>query len=243
MFDGTTENGYSDILKPALPDVKAAWYRLNRQDKYKVTINNEMLTNAFTSWNTLEGTIAAIVDSLYNGNTIDEFKYTKQLIDDALTGTKLNTVTVTAPTNRDTAAAFQQTIQNLSLQFQFPSTAYNNYTKMGGTGARTTWSSIEDQIIIINAEVASAVGVQFLAAAFNLSYADYATKQIIVDSFAPSSKCLAILADVNAFQIREKLRRMTNFYNAGNMAWQYYFHCWDTFSLSPFHNAVALVTE
>lgn len=243
VFDGTTENGYSDILKPALPDVKAAWYRLNRQDKYKVTINNEMLTNAFTSWNTLEGTIAAIVDSLYNGNTIDEFKYTKQLIDDALTGTKLNTVTVTAPTNRDTAAAFQQTIQNLSLQFQFPSTAYNNYTKMGGTGGRTTWSSIEDQIIIINAEVASAVGVQFLAAAFNLSYADYATKQIIVDSFAPSSKCLAILADVNVFQIREKLRRMTNFYNAGNMAWQYYFHCWDTFSLSPFHNAVALVTE
>ena len=114
---------------------------------------------------------------------------------------------------------------------------------MGGTGGRTTWSSIEDQIIIINAEVASAVGVQFLAAAFNLSYAEYATKQIIVDSFAASSKCLAILADVNAFQIREKLRRMTNFYNAGNMAWQYYFHCWDTFSLSPFHNAVALVTE
>lgn len=242
-FDGTTENGYSDILKPAVPDVKAAWYRLNRQDKYKVTINNEMLTNAFTSWNTLEGTIAAIVDSLYNGNTIDEFKYTKKLIDDALAGAKLNTVTVTAPTNKDTAAAFQQTVQNLSLQFQFPSTTYNNYVKMGGVGARTTWSSVDDQIIIINAEAAATVGVQFLAAAFNLSYAEYATKQIIVDSFATASKCVAILADVNAFQIREKLRRMTNFYNAGNMAWQYYFHCWDTFSLSPFHNAVALVTE
>ena len=114
---------------------------------------------------------------------------------------------------------------------------------MGGTGARTTWSSVDDQIIIINAEAASTVGVQFLAAAFNLSYAEYATKQIIVDSFATASKCVAILADVNAFQIREKLRRMTNFYNAGNMAWQYYFHCWDTFSLSPFHNAVALVTK
>lgn len=241
-FDGKTENGYSDILKPQLPDTKAAWYRLNRQDKYKVTINNEMLTNAFVSWDALENFIASIVDTLYNANTIDEFKYTKQIITDVVNQNHMVTRTVTMPTNKDTGEAFQQAVQELSLGFMFPSTAYNNYIMMGGTGnPRTTWSDLSDQIIIIRADVASAVGVRFLAGAFNLSYAEYATKQIIVDSFAAPS-VLAVVADVNAFQIREKLRRFTTFYNAGNMAWQYYLHAWDTYSMSPFHNCVALVT-
>lgn len=240
-FDGTTETGYSDILKPALPDTKAVWYRLNRQDKYKVTINNEMLTNAFTSWDKLETFIASLVDTLYNGNTIDEFKYTKQIITDVVNQNHMVTKTVTMPTNKETGESFQQAVQELSLGFLFPSTAYNNYVMMGGTGPRTTWTDKADQIIILRADVASAVGVRFLAGAFNLSYAEYATKQIIVDTFA-NDKVLAVVADVNAFQIREKLRRFTNFYNAGNMAWQYYLHCWDTFSMSPFHNCVALVT-
>lgn len=240
-FDGTTENGYSDILKPALPDTKAAWYRLNRQDKYKVTINNEMLTNAFVSWDKLEAFIASLVDTLYNGNTIDEFKYTKQIITDVVNQNHMVTKTVTMPTNKETGEAFQQAVQELSLGFLFPSTAYNNYVMMGGTGPRTTWTDKSDQIIILRADVASAVGVRFLAGAFNLSYAEYATRQIIVDTFA-NDKVLAVVADVNAFQIREKLRKFTTFYNAGNMAWQYYLHAWDTFSMSPFHNCVAIVT-
>ena len=240
-FDGKTEDGYSDILKPALPDTKAAWYRLNRQDKYKVTINNEMLTNAFVSWDKLEAFIASLVDTLYNGNTIDEFKYTKQIITDVVNQNHMVTKTVTMPTNKETGEAFQQAVQELSLGFLFPSTAYNNYVMMGGTGPRTTWTDKSDQIIILRADVASAVGVRFLAGAFNLSYAEYATRQIIVDTFA-NDKVLAVVADVNAFQIREKLRKFTTFYNAGNMAWQYYLHAWDTFSMSPFHNCVAIVT-
>lgn len=240
-YDGT-DTGMADLLKVQKPDVKAAWYRLNRTEKYKVTINNEQLTNAFTSYPNLEGFIAMIVDTLYNGATIDEFKYTKQLITDAYAGNKINTLTVTNPTNADTGRAFQVALRNLSLQYTFPSTTYNNYVKMGGTGARTSWSPIEDQIIIIRADVASQIGVEVLAAAFNISYSDYLARQIIVDSFDAGNKVLAVLADEKAFQIREKLRQFATFWNASSLSWQYYFHCWDTFSLSPFHNCTALVT-
>lgn len=236
-----TDTGMADLLKNAPPDVASAYYRLNRTDKYKVTINNAELTNAFRSWQNLENFIAAIVDSLYNGNAIDEFKYTKQLVTDAITANKMTTVTVTNPTDKATAEQFQTELQGLSLAFTFPSTQYNNYVKMGGTeGARTTWSSIDDQIIIIRGDVAASVGVKFLAGAFNLSYADYATRQVVVDDFA-NPNVLAVLADKRAFEIREKMRRFTEFYNAATMAWQYYYHAWDLFSLSPFHNAVAVV--
>lgn len=240
-YDGT-DTGMADLLKVQKPDVKAAWYRLNRTEKYKVTINNDQLTNAFVSYANLESFIAMIVDTLYNGATIDEFKYTKQLITDAYTANKINTITVVNPTNSDTGRQFQVALRNLSLQFTFPSSTYNNYVKMGGTGARVTWSPIEDQVIIIRSDVAANIGVEVLSAAFNISYADYLARQIIVDSFDTNSKVLAVLADEKAFQIREKLRQFATFYNAASLSWQYYYHCWDTFSLSPFHNCTALVT-
>ena len=239
-YDGT-ETGMQDLLVMHKPDSAPAWYRLNRQDKYRVTINNDQLGNAFLSWGNLENFIGQITDSLYNGNTISEFSYTKQIVTDAVTASRLPTVTTVMPSNETTAKQFQTSLRNLSMQFTFPSTTYNPYTVMGGTaGARTTWSSIDDQIIIIRADVAAAVGVELLSAAFNISYSDYLARQIIVDNLGDN--CLAVLADVEAFQIWEKLRRFTTFYNASALNWQYYYHAWDIFALSPFHNCVALVT-
>lgn len=241
-YDGT-ETGMQAILKMTKPDVAATWYRLNRQDKYPVTINNEQLTNAFTSWGALESLIQGIVDSLYNANTIDEFKYTKELVTSAITDNKLQTVTAVLPTNEATGKQFQVALRNLSMLFTFPSSKYNNYKLMAGTGnARTTWSPIEDQLIIIRADVAANVGVEVLSAAFNISYADYLARQIIVDELGTDGKTLAVLCDTKAFQIREKLRRFTTFYNGSAMNWNYWLHAWDTFSLSPFHNCVALRT-
>lgn len=242
-YDGTN-TGLADILTLQKPDTAAAWYRLNRQDKYKVTINNEQLTNAFVSWGTLENFIGQITDTLYNGNTIDEYRYTKQIITDALTNNRLQTVTTVMPVDEATGKQFMSALRNLSLQFTFPSTNYNCYTLMGGTGSpRVTWSPISRQVILVRADVASAVGVEVLAAAFNLNYSDYLARQIIVDSFDENNRCLAVLCDERAFQIREKLRRFATFYNASGLSWQYYYHAWDTFSLSPFHNLVALTTS
>lgn len=241
-YDGT-DAGLADILTVSKPDTEAAWYRLNRQDKYKVTINNEQLTSAFTSWGTLENFIGQITDSLYNGNTIDEYRYTKQIITDALAASRLQTVNTVMPVDEATGKQFMSSLRNLSLQFTFPSTQYNCYQLMGGTGnPRVTWSPIDRQVILIRADVASAVGVEVLAAAFNLNYSDYLARQIIVDGFDTDNRCLAVLCDERAFQIREKLRRFATFYNASGLSWQYYYHAWDTFSLSPFHNLVALTT-
>lgn len=241
-YDGT-DTGLADILTVQKPDTAAAWFRLNRQDKYKVTINNEQLTSAFTSWGALENFIGSITDSLYNGNTIDEYKYTKQIITDALTANKIGTIQTVEPVDESTGKRFMSTLRNLSLQYTFPSTQYNNYQRMGGTGnERVTWTPIARQIILVRADVASAVGVEVLAAAFNLNYSDYLARQIIVDTFDTENHCLAVLCDERAFQIREKLRRFATFYNASGLSWQYYYHAWDTFSLSPFHNLMALTT-
>lgn len=241
-YDGTN-TGMSALLTVNKPDSKAAWYRLNRTDKYTVTVERDLLSNAFTSWENLDNYIGQIVDSLYNGNTIDEFKYTKQIIADGLNANHINRRVVANPVDEATSKTFVKELRSLSLLFTFPSTQFNNYVAMGGVGARTSWTPIDRQVIIIRADVATNVGVETLAAAFNISYADYLARQIIVDNFgADQTKVLAVLTDTRAFQIREKLRQFATFFNPSALAWQYYYHAWDTFSLSPFHNLVALTT-
>lgn len=236
-------NNFNGILTPVSPDVKAAYYRRNRRDKYKVTIKNEQLTAAFTSWGNLEALIAGIVNSLYNGNTIGEFTLTKELLGSAVAVAKINQIVNPLPTTEALASGFLTSLRAVSSGMTFPSSTYNNYTLMGGAGnAIVNWTPVEDQIIIVRSDVAASVDVQKLSAAFNLSYADYVAQQVVVDKFDGAPNMYAFVGSRRIFQIWENLRRMTEFYNSEVMAWTYWWHCWDTYALSPFENGVAYVT-
>lgn len=237
-------NNFQGILTPETPDVKAVYYRRNRQDKYKVTIKNAQLEAAFTSWTNLEGLIASIVDSLYNGNTIGEFNATKFIVGDAVSKGKINQIVAPLPNTEASATQFLTSLRGTSSGMTFPSSKYTNYTLMGGTGEPVVnWTPVGEQLIIVRSDVAANVDVQKFSAAFNLSYADYTAKQIVVDEFNNAPNMYALVCDRAFFQIWEKLRRMTEFYNSEVMAWSYWWHCWDTFALSPYANAVAFVTQ
>lgn len=239
-YDGG-ETGMADILKMHKPDVATVYYRRNRQDKYPVTINNDELRGAFTAWSKMEDLIAAIVDSVYNGNTIDEYRYTQQIITDAVTAGRLPVQTIVNPIDQATGKQFMKTLRSLSLLFTFPSSNYNGYSQITGNSKRIEMTPISDQIIIIRADVASSIGVDVLSSLFHVEYADYMARQIIVDNFG-DPKVLALLADKKAFLIYEQLRRFATFFNPSSLGWQYYFHAWDVFAMSPLKNCVVLKT-
>lgn len=235
---------FQGVLTKHTPDVKAAYYRLNRRTKYAATIMNASLRAAFTSWTGLEDLIASIVDSLYNGNTIGEFNLIKNLVGGAAMAAKIQQRQVAMPVDEPTAKAFSAVVRGLSMGMKFPSTAYNSYALLGGTGDPvTSWNDNEETVIILRADVASNVDVQWMASAFNLSLTDYMSRQIVVDNFGPATNVLAVVASVKAFQIRDNLRQMAEFFNGNTLAWTYWWHCWDTYALSPFQNIVALVTN
>lgn len=236
-------NNFQGILTPETPDVKAAYYRRNRRTKYKVTIKNEQLTAAFNSWGNMEALLASIVNSLYNGNTIGEFNLVKDLLGGATVSAKLPQVVAPIPTTDATAKSFMQTLRAISFGMTFPSTNYNGAELNGADSPVTNWTSPEEQIIIVRSDVAASVDVNALAAAFNLSYANYIAQQVIVDNFSTASNMIAFIGDRRIFQIRENLRKMTEFYNGEVMAWTYWYHCWDTYALSPFDNGVSIVTS
>lgn len=224
------------------PDTHVAYYRRNRQDLYTKTIAREGLQGAFVSWEEFENYIAGITNSLYSGNYIDEFKYTKKLVDGAYDAGKVIQKQVTLPTNEATSKAFLKEVRALYDNMTFPSTEYNAYSKFSGAkGTITTWTDSDRICLIVRADIMAEVDVEALASAFNIDKANFIGRVIKVDKFE-NEEILGVVCDEAWLQIYDNIFRFDEFYNARTMSWNEYLHAWGTYAICPFANAVALVT-
>ena len=224
------------------PDTHVAYYRRNRKDLYTKTITREGLQGAFISWEKFEDYISAITTSLYSGNYISEFNYTKQLIDGAYDNGKVIVETVNAVTDASSAKAFVKKARALYSKLKFPSSNYNAYSKFSGAkGTITTWTDENRIVLIVKSDVMAEVDVEVLAAAFNIDSAKLMGRIVEVDSFE-NDEIQAVLCDEAWLQIYDNILRFDEFYNARVMAWNEYLHAWGTFAICPFANAVVLAT-
>ena len=224
------------------PDTHVAYYRRNRKDLYTKTITREGLQGAFVSWEKFEDYISAITTSLYSGNYISEFNYTKQLIDGAYDNGKVIVETVNAVTDASSAKAFVKKARALYSKLKFPSSNYNAYSKFSGAkGTITTWTDENRIVLIVKSDVMAEIDVEVLAAAFNIDSAKLMGRIVEVDSFE-NDEIQAVLCDEAWLQIYDNILRFDEFYNARVMAWNEYLHAWGTFAICPFANAVVLAT-
>ena len=224
------------------PDTHVAYYRRNRKDLYTKTITRENLQGAFVSWNDFENYISAITTSLYSGNYIDEFEYTKSLVDGAYDNNKIIVETVSAVTDEATAKAFVKKARALYTKMKLPSTQYNAYSKFSGAkGTIKTWTDEDRIVLIVKADVMAEVDVDVLARAFNIDSTKLLGRVIEVDQFE-NEEIQAVICDEAWLQIYDNILRFDEFYNARVMAWNEYLHAWGTFAICPFANAICLAT-
>lgn len=233
----------TDLLKRKLPDTKTIFHRLNRQDKYTVSISNPQLRQAFTSWENLESLLNSIVTSLYSGNYLDEFILCKNTLASAIAENKCVKQTITPITDETTAKAFITTVRLYHRNITFPSTNYNAYSLSGGAGNPvTTWTPAEDIRFIMRSDIEAFTDVNVLASAFNMSKADFLGATLVVDDFGTPENCVAMMFDKSYTQIYDNYREMTEFFNGDTLTWNYYYHVWQTYSVSTLCNAIAFIT-
>ena len=225
------------------PDTHVAYYRRNRQDMYTKTISREALQGAFESWDNFEGYVASITNSLYSGNYISEFNYTKDLIDGAFDNGKIITKVVTNPTDEASSNAFLKEVKTVYDMMTFPSSEYNAYSKFSGAkGTITTWTEPGRIVLIVRADVMNTIDVDALARAFNIDKASFMGRIYKVDKFR-NENLLGVICDEAFLQIYDNVFRFDEFYNARVMAWNQYLHAWSVFAICPFANAVAICTK
>lgn len=219
-----SNTGMAKLLTITDPDTHVAYYRRNRQDLYTKTIAREALQGAFVSWDKFEEFIQGITTSLYSGNYIDEFKYTKDLIDGVYNQGKAIVKVLSKPVDESTGKAFLKELRALYTKMSLPSTEYNAYSVMSGSSKPvTTWTDKDRMVLILTADVMASIDVDTLAGVFQLSKADFLQRVVVVDNFA-NDEILGVVCDEAWLQIYDNLLRFDEFYNARVMAWNEYLH-------------------
>lgn len=250
------EESESKVFAREIPDVRAAFHTLNYKKFYKQTIQNKDLNQAFLSWDGITDLISKIVNAMYTAANYDEFVTTKYMLAKAILDGRLSAITVDA---NDAKGAVTK-IKGVSNALTFMS---NNYNAAGVQ----TFTDKNDQYLLVNSQFDSEIDVEVLASAFNMSKAEFMGHRILIDGFGTldvarlnalfkddpnyeelsedTLKALnaipAVLVDKNFFMIFDNMYEFTENYNGQGLYWNYFYHTWKTFSMSPFANAIVFV--
>lgn len=249
----------TDVFKREIPDVRSAFHIMNYQKYYKTTISNDQLRQAFLSWEGITDLIARIVDSMYTGANYDEFQTMKYMLARYILDGRMYPVTIQTVTSAN-MNSIVSSIKGISNKFEFLSGAYNP------AGVKT-YSVKNDQYMLVNSNFDATMDVEVLAAAFNMSKAEFLGHRVLVDSFGsldtarlaelfandPNYEEIdsgdlelldsipAVVVDRNWFMVFDNFNNFTEQYNGQGLYWNYWYHVWKTFSVSPFSNAALFV--
>lgn len=258
-FQFDQEVAESEVFKREIPDVRAAFHIMNYQKFYKATISNDQLRQAFLSWEGITDLIAKIVDAMYTGANYDEFitmKYllARHILDGHMYPVQIPTVST------ENMKTIVSDIKGISNAMEFLSTEYN----LTGVATHTPKTN---QYMLINSKFDAVMDVEVLASAFNMEKAEFLGKRVLVDSFGkldiarlavlfkddptyiePTSdeltaldKIPAVIVDKDWFMIFDNYQNFTEQYNGQGLYWNYWYHVWKTFSVSPFANNALFV--
>ena len=247
-------NDFAGLLQKYEAEIAVQYLSVNSDLQYSVTLTREKIRNAFTSWDQLEGLISGMINSLYNGAYITRYNQTKGLVTAAFTGNNVQYVKITDPTDEQTAKSMIRQLRAAFSKMQIPSTKYNAWEKVKGDRmALKTWSDPEDVVVLISADIEALVDVEVLAAAFNMSKAEFLGRVIVVDDFnqynedgtvaVDGSMIKAMIADKAWFKIKTQDFAMDEFYNASNRSWQYFLNDVRMCNYSLFANAIVFATD
>lgn len=240
-FDATGAN----LLNRKLPDTKTVYHRMNYKQKYKVTVNRDLLSKAFSSYSSLESYISNIIESLYNSAELDEFLNMKELIKSAFDKKAIKVIEIDDPLESDVnAKAFIKEVKTVSGLMTFPNSDFNSYLTAQATDVKpiTTFSRKKEQILILDTATDISVSVDVLASLFNMSVAEFNdTRKIVIDTFpkVEGYEIRGALVDEAFFQIFDDLLQVRSFDNGEGLYTNYILHVWKTLAYSILVNAVA----
>ena len=250
----------SNLFKREIPDVRSAFHIMNYQKYYKTTIQNDQLRQAFLSWQGITDLIAKIVDAMYTGANYDEFLTMKYMLAKHILNGRMYPVTIPTVETAN-MKTIVSTIKGVSNNYEFLSNKYNVAGVMN-------MSKKSEQYLLIDSRFDAVMDVEVLASAFNMDKAEFTGRRVLVDSFGSldndrlaelfadddtyvpiTSEELealnaipCVLVDENWFMIFDNYYNFTEQYNGEGLYWNYWYHVWKTFSVSPFANNALFVS-
>lgn len=225
------------LFKRSLPDIKTAFYVVNRKSYYPATITDDDLRKHFVTWDGVNSLIARIVDSMYNGDNKDDYNYMKSALVTHYENGHMKIVNTSAVTDTDTAKELARKITEYVSYLTEPTNEYNAM-------AVTKQNDYEDIYVILNGKTNSYLNIDWLAQTFQLEFAQFKTHVLVLPTL-PSTvqgNIEAIVCDSEIYRVFDQKYSVGVAYNAKGLYWNYFLHHWEGIATSRFANAIAFVS-
>lgn len=251
-----------DVFKRTIPDVRAAFHTMNFQKYYPITITDDQLRQAFLSWQGIADLIAAIVESVYASAQTDEYLVMKYMLARAVLNGYIQGVSIPEAnkTNAvDVATKFRQTARLLEYQSdKYTISGVTTHTDISDQYLIITaeFEAVMDLNVLAaayNLEYADFIGRVIGVDSFvdmdwnrlrdlftdengnvDPSFHEWTADEITILNGVP-----ALTTSIDFWQVWDNFEKMTENYNGKGLYWNYNYHVWKTFSISPFAQAVA----
>lgn len=232
---GMGTSGIHPFKRRNYQDVQVMYHRMNRQDKYVMTLSKLDVIRAFRSESTLNSFLAAQFNALYTGAEYDEFIHMKQLFAEAIKANDFFTYEV-APIDgtMENTRAFVRTVKKAVKDLEYPSTEFN-------PAKVKTMSNASELVMFVNKDVAVHMDVDLYSQIFGPQYAKMPITVVEVDNFgADDSGTYALICDRDWFKVYDTLHEFEELKNPEGLYTNYWLHIWQILSYSKFKNAIRI---
>lgn len=241
VYDPSREYLEKDIFGTERPDVDASYHKVNRQNWYKVTVNEALLQQAFNTPTGLSSFIQQLMESPLTSDNYDEFLLTTSLFADYHSNGGFFNVQVPDLRNIDSDSADARfalrRMREMAGTLPFLSSHYN-------AAGMPAFANQEDLVLLTTPQALSAIDVDALAGAFNIEKADMPGRTIVIpqEHFGITG-AQAIMTTKDFFVIADQLFRTESQWNPVGLHNNYFLHHWQVISYSRFVPAVLFSTE
>lgn len=234
-YDTAKDYGERDIWGRELPEIQSRFHKINRQEWYKITINDALLRRAFLTDTGLSDFITKLMATPTNSDEVDEFVQMADLFRQYYRRGGFfikNVADFATDVPKADVDDFLVTVRALTDTVQFPSVNYNS-------AHMPVFARPEDLVLFITPEAKAKMDVVGLAAAFNIDKAEAHERIITIPAeYVNIPGFQAALVSVDFFVVADTLLENRSADNPAGLYRNYFFHHHQIISMSPFATAV-----
>lgn len=239
-YDPARDELEKELFGTAPIEVQSSFHKVNRRDRYKVTINERLLANAFNAPMGLSSFAAQIMSAPGTSDQWDEFLLMCSLFGEYEANGgyfKVNVPDVTNPLSTEAdAKSVLRKIRGVAGNMKFPTTQFN-------AARMPIAATAEELILFVTPEFNAAIDVEALAGAFNLSKLELSGRviEIPAENFGIDG-AQALMTTKDFFVVADQLFETASQWNPASLQNNYWLHRWQVISASRFVPAVLFTT-
>jgi hypothetical protein len=240
-YDPDRDELEKEIFGAMTPEVQASYHTVNRRDRYKLTIKEPLLRNAFLTSNGLGEFITNLMSMPQTSDQWDEFLLMSRLFkefDDAGGFFNVNVPDISDQASDSADSRFVlRRLREYSNTLPFISRVYNP----AGLPVATRPEELE---LFVTATADAAMDVEALAAAFNIGKAEFNSRKTVmpVEHFGIEG-VQAILTTNKFFVVADQRIETTAAQNPAALFTNYWLHHWEVISASRFAPIIMFNSE